>query len=149
MGAVVLRASVVGDGHIFFNYHSDPDALAMAGSEPQTRSGWDTSWSRLVANEAIRAQTILVSDVAAGYVAAFNRREHREVCYWLGRQFWNRGIASHALSMFLRLEQHRPLWAVVAEHNHASIRVLQKCGFVYRDRQPTGPERADLLMSLD
>ena len=40
-----------------------------------------------------------------------------------------RGVATEALSAFLRLEPIRPLYAGVAKHNVASIRVLQKCGF--------------------
>jgi RimJ/RimL family protein N-acetyltransferase len=31
------------------------------------------------------------------------------------------------------LEQRRPLYAGVAKHNLASIRVLQKCGFTFSD----------------
>jgi RimJ/RimL family protein N-acetyltransferase len=36
---------------------------------------------------------------------------------------------SQALPAFLRLEPTRPLYAGVAPHNVASIRLLQKCGF--------------------
>jgi RimJ/RimL family protein N-acetyltransferase len=43
--------------------------------------------------------------------------------------FWGRGVATEALSAFLGLEPVRPLYAGVAKHNVASIRVLQKCGF--------------------
>jgi RimJ/RimL family protein N-acetyltransferase len=47
-------------------------------------------------------------------------------------------VATAALSAFLSLEQTRPLHAGVAEHNVASIRVLQKCGFVrFEDDGPT------------
>ncbi|HMG05814.1 MAG TPA: GNAT family N-acetyltransferase [Chthoniobacterales bacterium] len=53
----------------------------------------------------------------------------REVGYWIDRAFWGRGVATEALSAFLCLEQTRPLYAGVAKHNVASIRVLQKCGF--------------------
>jgi RimJ/RimL family protein N-acetyltransferase len=42
-----------------------------------------------------------------------------------------RGIATEAISAFLLLEQTRPLYASVAKHNAASIRVLQKCGFMH------------------
>ncbi len=45
------------------------------------------------------------------------------------RAFWDRGVATAALSAFLGLEPIRPLYAEVAKHNVASIRVLQKCGF--------------------
>jgi RimJ/RimL family protein N-acetyltransferase len=40
-----------------------------------------------------------------------------------------RGVATQALAAFLGLEPVRPLYAGVAKHNVASIRVLQKCGF--------------------
>ena len=33
------------------------------------------------------------------------------------------------LSMFLGIAVERPLYAYVAKHNIASIRVLEKCGF--------------------
>lgn len=52
------------------------------------------------------------------------------VGYWIGREFWGRGIASAALGQFLRAEVARPLNARVAKHNTASIRVLRKAGFV-------------------
>ena len=53
----------------------------------------------------------------------------REIGYWIDRAFWGRGVATEALSAFLCLEKTRPLYAGVAKHNVASIRVLQKCGF--------------------
>ena len=49
--------------------------------------------------------------------------------YWLGREFWGRGIASAAVLLLLRFESTRPLIARVAKHNLGSIRVLEKAGF--------------------
>jgi RimJ/RimL family protein N-acetyltransferase len=53
----------------------------------------------------------------------------REVGYWLGREFWGKGIATRALVEFLKVVAERPLYARVAKHNIASFRVLEKCGF--------------------
>ena len=53
----------------------------------------------------------------------------REVGYWLGRFFSGWGVATAALTAFLRLEPTRPLYASAAQHNAASLGVLQKCGF--------------------
>jgi RimJ/RimL family protein N-acetyltransferase len=39
-------------------------------------------------------------------------------------------VASAALDAFLRLEETRPLFARVAEHNVGSARVLTRAGFV-------------------
>jgi GNAT superfamily N-acetyltransferase len=52
-----------------------------------------------------------------------------EVSYWLGREFWGKGIATTALRLFLSVVAVRPLYARAARDNAASIRVLEKCGF--------------------
>ena len=52
------------------------------------------------------------------------------VGYWLGRQFWGRGIASQALKLLPDKVPIRPLHARVATSNVASLQILEKCGFV-------------------
>ena len=52
------------------------------------------------------------------------------VGYWIDRAYWGKGIASRALHLLLREVAKRPLVATVATSNGASLRVLQKCGFV-------------------
>jgi RimJ/RimL family protein N-acetyltransferase len=42
------------------------------------------------------------------------------------------GIATLALTEFLRIFNTRPLYASAAKDNAASIRVLEKCGFAIR-----------------
>jgi RimJ/RimL family protein N-acetyltransferase len=58
---------------------------------------------------------------------SFERDGKREVGYWIDRRVLGRGVATVALSAFLRLEQTRPLYVGVAKHNAASLGVLQKC----------------------
>jgi RimJ/RimL family protein N-acetyltransferase len=65
----------------------------------------------------------------AGNMVCFPREGKREVGYWLGREFWGKGIATQALAALLREVTERPLYARVARSNVASIRVLEKCGF--------------------
>ena len=52
------------------------------------------------------------------------------VGYWIDRAYWGMGIASRALHLLLREVAKRPLVAAAATSNGASLRVLQKCGFV-------------------
>lgn len=66
----------------------------------------------------------------AGNAGSFVRFGKREVCYWLGREFWGRGVATEALQALLELVPERPLYARVAKRNPASRRVAEKCGFM-------------------
>jgi RimJ/RimL family protein N-acetyltransferase len=57
-----------------------------------------------------------------------------EVGYWLGREFWGRGIATAALRLvtehaFRVNPELRRLWAVPYSSNPASARVLEKAGY--------------------
>ena len=52
-----------------------------------------------------------------------------EVTYWLGREFWGKGLATQALNRMLQLVVDRPIFARAAADNIGSIRVLEKCGF--------------------
>jgi RimJ/RimL family protein N-acetyltransferase len=65
-----------------------------------------------------------------GHVLSYEQSGRPEVSYWLGRDFWGRGLATRALSDFLaRVNQKRPIYARVAKDNLRSLRVLEKCGF--------------------
>jgi RimJ/RimL family protein N-acetyltransferase len=44
---------------------------------------------------------------------------------------WGEGLASAALTEFLRIETARPLFASVAEHNTGSVKVLTRAGFTH------------------
>ena len=56
-----------------------------------------------------------------------------EIGFWLGREHWGRGYATEIARSVATLAQeqgYRPVWAVVLPDNPASVRVLEKCGFV-------------------
>src|SRR5262249_47902246 len=52
-----------------------------------------------------------------------------EVTYWIGRKFWDQGIATKALAVLLSAVKIRPVYARAAKDNTASLRVLEQCGF--------------------
>jgi RimJ/RimL family protein N-acetyltransferase len=74
-------------------------------------------------------KTILYNGQVAGNMLSFVMEGKREVGYWIGREYWGRGLATEALKMFLEVEKTRPLYGVVAKHNIGSRRVLEKSGF--------------------
>jgi len=79
-----------------------------------------------------------VEGVAAGGIAVtlLDDVYHRtaEIGYWLGEPFWGRGIMTDAISAIVPVAFERfaivRLQAGVFATNPASMRVLEKCGFV-------------------
>jgi RimJ/RimL family protein N-acetyltransferase len=88
-----------------------------------------THWAKIMRNEANILKTILFEGQVAGNVVSWQQGDEREVGYWLGKEYWGKGIATRALTELLNHVTQRPLYAHVAKHNIASIRVLEKCGF--------------------
>ena len=89
-----------------------------------------THWrEKVLGSPSVQKKTIVFEGRVAGNVVSWEEKGRRFVGYWLGREFWGKGIATSALSEFLECESTRPLYASVAAHNTASIRVLEKCGF--------------------
>jgi len=109
----------------------------MADFPARDRDAFMALWGRILANETIVKRTILFEDQVAGNIVSFLEDDgRREVGYWLGRGYWGKGIATRALTAFLEIVTERPLYAEVAIHNHASRRVLQKCGFQITEETP-------------
>jgi RimJ/RimL family protein N-acetyltransferase len=129
---VSLRHVNTDDLPIFFIHQLDPEATKLAAFPSRTRDAFLTHWTtNILGNPGSLNRTILAGDQVAGYVGAWTDAASRDrlLCYWIGREFWGRGIASAAMSQFLCLESTRPLSAHVAKHNLGSIRVLEKAGF--------------------
>src|SRR6185436_613781 len=80
----------------------------------------------------ITKRTILFGGQVAGSVSTFVApwSGELEVTYWIGREFWGKGIATKALAVLLSAVKTRQLFARAAKDNLASLRVLEKCGFM-------------------
>lgn len=126
---VFLRDVIDDDLPIFFEQQNDPIANEMAAFPARDRDAFMAHWHRVKENVKNLHKTIVYSGQVAGNMLSFDMEGHREVGYWLGREFWGRGIASKALAEFLSYETTRPLYGVVVKHNIGSRRVLEKCGF--------------------
>ena len=134
-----LRDVEADDLALFFEHQRDPVAVAMVAFQSRDRAAFAQHWAKLLADDTILKKTIVVASAVsadspaqnqvAGNIGSWTSDGKREVGYWLDRAFWGRGVATAALTAFLRLEQTRPLYASAAKHNAASLRVLQKCGF--------------------
>jgi len=118
----------------FFEYHSDPVAVrtsAFKGGDDPTNFAGDTAcWNRLLNNQRVRTQTILSGEIIVGHTAILEQVGKREVTHWIGKEFWGQGITTGGLAEILRHEKERPFLARSAKDNAASLRVLERCGFV-------------------
>jgi RimJ/RimL family protein N-acetyltransferase len=129
---LLLREVVAADLRVFFEHGKDPVAVHMAAftaKNPSDRTSFEAHWEKIRARPQITIRTVVVGEAVAGHVASFEMDGRPEVTYWIGREFWGRGIATTALRQFLAIEPRRPIYARVAKDNLGSRRVLEKCGF--------------------
>jgi RimJ/RimL family protein N-acetyltransferase len=132
-GNLRLREVLDVDLPIFFEQQLDTDANHMAAftvKDPTDREAFNARWSRILGDETILIRTILYNGQVAGSVLSYEDDGKPEVSYWIGKEYWGRGIATRALADFLvHINRKRPVYARVAKDNLASLRVLEKCGF--------------------
>ena len=132
MYQVTLRNVRDSDLPVIFAQHQSENAIYMAAftpPDPSDRNAFDVHWQKIRTNDTVTLQTILVDGDVAGYISQFEMFDEPEIGYWLGEEFWGKGVATEALSQFLAMIAIRPLYARAAKDHIASIRVLQKCGF--------------------
>ncbi len=148
---IQLRDVEADDLPLFFEHQRDPVAVAMVAFRSRDRDAFDQHWTKLLADETCLKKTVIVDGQVAGNIGSWTSEGKREVGYWIDRAFWGRGVATAALSAFLCLEQTRPLYAGVAKHNVASIRVLQKCGFTVNrsvENESNDADASHVLLTL-
>ncbi len=129
---VTLREMTDDDLPVFFEQQRDEEANRMAAftpEDPSDRRVFLARWRRMREDDTVVVRTVLSDGRVAGSVLKYEEDGRAEVSYWLGREFWGRGIATRALAALLAEIDMRPLFARVAKDNIGSCRVLEKCGF--------------------
>ena len=128
-----LRQVIESDLPVFFENQLDQEANFMAAftaKDPTDRAKFDAHWRKILADPTNIIRTIVFEGQVAGSVSSYEDEGHPEVTYWLGKQYWGKGLATQALTEFLaHHNQTRPIYARVAKDNPGSRRVLEKCGF--------------------
>lgn len=136
----ILREVREADFEVFFEHQQDEGANYMAAftsPDPSNKEAFFEHWAKLLTNPNVLNRTIEVDGKVAGSMSCFEMFEQRQVGYWLGREFWGKGIATKALTEFLEQIEERPLYGRCVKDNLGSRRVLEKCGFAL-----IGEERA-------
>ena len=150
---ISLRDVTESDLPILFEQQLDPEATAMAAFPSRDRDAFMAHWKKIMAYENNLIKVISHSDEVAGYLLSWEMEGEREVGYWLGKEYWGKGIATEALAQYVSIVKTRPLMAHVARHNIGSRRVLEKCGFkvIGEDKytNPAGVEVEEFVLKLD
>lgn len=129
---VRLREIAQDDLPGIYEFNLDPDANRLAATLPRSAEDFQAHWKTVLADSNVVARAIVVGDRLAGSISCFQREGLHYVGYWVSQDFWGQGVASKALELLLNEVSSRPLHAQVATSNRASLRVLEKCGFVVR-----------------
>lgn len=122
---------------------------------PYTRQDAE-QWIALAMGECADTNFVIESDGAfAGGIGLVlfdaERRVTAEIGYWLGPDFWGRGIATVAVSAFVPwVFDHHPevirLEAGIYDSNPASARVLEKNGFHHEGTQLRSVKKGDRVL---
>jgi RimJ/RimL family protein N-acetyltransferase len=127
---VTLRDVHYDDLPVFYAHQRDLDAIRMADFPSREYDSFMAHWTRCLTDETAILKTVVADGAVAGNIVCWQQDNSRKVGYWLGKEYWGQGITTSALAQFVELIAERPLYAHVAQSNIASIRVVQKCGFV-------------------
>ncbi len=129
---IILKNTKLEDLETLYFQQQDPEANVMAAFPARDYFTFMQHWNNKILNNPNNiAKTIFFNSEIAGSILSWQQESKHFVGYWIGREFWAKGIASQALSLLLEEISIRPIYAYVAEHNKASIRVLQKQGFQF------------------
>jgi RimJ/RimL family protein N-acetyltransferase len=144
----VLREVSEGDLATLHEFECDPEAAAMAAFPSRDRDAFMAHWAKTLANDSALTMTIVCEGRVAGNIGCWEAEGQRFVGYWIGREFWGRGLATQALAELVGMVEARPLYAHVVQSNVASIRVLEKNGFVEVGRHTARDGIEELLLEL-
>src|SRR5512145_2852259 len=118
--AVRLRDVIESDVSSFFEQQLDPDANWMAAftaKDPTDRLTFMARWAKILSDDSLTKQTILVDGQVAGHVLCFEMFGQPSISYWIGKAYWGQGIATQALTQFLGQIETRPHYTRAAKDN--------------------------------
>jgi RimJ/RimL family protein N-acetyltransferase len=101
---------------------------AFVNEKWNDKDAYLAKWNKLLA-ENITIRSIVLDNKVVGSVSTWQLRGDLQISYGLGKEYWNKGIATRALQQFLAIAPERPLFGRCAFDNIGSMKVLTKCGF--------------------
>jgi RimJ/RimL family protein N-acetyltransferase len=131
-GIIILTKTEKDDLNAFFEFQLDKEANYLAAftfKDPNDKNAYLEKYTRHLADPDIHMRTIKSDGIIVGSIAKFILEGEAGITYWIDHKYWGKGIASAALSEFLKIEPSRPIYGRVAFDNYGSQKVLEKCRF--------------------
>ena len=131
---IKLREVQSDDLEIFFQQLQDKEAQNMAAfihKDPSDRAAFDAHWNKIMNDTEVMIRTIILDTKVIGHMAKFVMFGDSELTYWIGKDYWGKGYATKALEQFLLIFTPRPLFSRAAKDNIGSLKVLEKCNFIF------------------
>ena len=129
---ITLVKTRVSDLDTLFLFQLDKEANDLAAfttKDPSNKEAYITKYTKLVNDPKIHNKTIYLDNKIVGSIAKFEMEGQAELTYWIDKNHWGKGIATKALTEFLKIETSRPIYGRAASDNIGSRKVLEKCGF--------------------
>ncbi|MBW3526966.1 GNAT family N-acetyltransferase [Shewanella sp. NKUCC05_KAH] len=147
--SVSLRPIIESDLEAIFVHQSDPIANQLAQFPPRDREAFFKHWHQNILGQVnVLPRAIVVDGKFVGNIGHWQSDGQALIGYWIDREYWGKGIATQTLAQFLPLVSLRPLFAHVAKHNLASLRVLLRHGFVLTDQLIQESEDTEALLEF-
>ncbi|HNE05043.1 MAG TPA: GNAT family N-acetyltransferase, partial [Anaerolineales bacterium] len=97
MPKITLRSVLPSDLPILFQQQLDPEAVAMSAYPAKDRGEFMRHWEGIMKNKNVIARTIVYKEKVAGHIICWKEGKYEQrIGYWIGKEFWRRGIASTA-----------------------------------------------------
>ncbi|MBL0869054.1 MAG: GNAT family N-acetyltransferase [Phycisphaerales bacterium] len=132
---IQFRPVVRGDLRTLYVMQQDEAGNQLAGTKTRSWEAFAARWEAVLIDPRVTARAIVVGAEILGAINVIPDESCLWLGYWIDRQYWGRGVASAAVRLMLREVTPRPIFARVATHNPASLRVLKRNGFVEIERQ--------------
>lgn len=130
---ITLKLTELTDLEQLFLFQIDAEGCYLAAfmaKDHADKEAYIAKYTGFLSNPDINMRTIWVNGSIAGSVAKYVMDGKAEITYWIDKQYWGQGIATKALTEFLKIETTRPIYGRTAFDNIGSQKVLVKCGFI-------------------
>src|SRR5690349_4983076 len=89
------------DIDVFFEHQADPQAVEMAAFPARDKDRFAAHWAKLRSDDSLVVRTIVADGLVAGNIGSWPDDGRQLLGYWVGREWWGRGVATQALALLV------------------------------------------------